>query len=40
MYLVRLLEDIAGMMSMDTHLKGVLGPSSVLGLIFLLIVEI
>ena len=40
MYFVKLLEDIAIMMSMNTHLKGVLGFSGVLDPEFLFIFEI
>ena len=40
MSFVKLLEDIAGMMSTNTHLMGVLNVSGVFDLRFLLIVEI
>ena len=40
MSFVKLLEDMADMMSIIAHLKGVLGFSGVFGLVFLLIVEI
>ena len=40
MSLVKLLEDMAGIMSMNTHLKGFLGFRGVLNLAFLCILEI
>ena len=40
MYYVHILEDMAGMVSMKTHLKGLLGFSVVFDPEFLLIVDI
>ena len=40
MYFIKLLEDKYSMMSMNTHLKGVLGFSGVFGLGFFIIVDI
>ena len=40
MYFVKLLEDMAGMMFMNTHLKGILVIEGVFDLEFLFIVDI
>ena len=40
MSFVGILEDITGMMSMSTHLKGVLEFSGIFGLDFLLVFDI